>query len=70
MAAAWGTSPELMAARSLAGTPEEVIDRIHAYRAVGVTGFIGMYGRVDDLRSTRLVAERRAAGVPLSGRRS
>ena len=58
MAAAWGTSPEQMAARSLAGTPEEVIDRIHAYRAVGVTGFIGMYGRVDDLRSTRLVAER------------
>ena len=47
-----------MAARSLAGTPEEVIDRVHAYRAVGVTGFIGMYGRVDDLRSTRLVAER------------
>jgi F420-dependent oxidoreductase-like protein len=57
-AAAWGMSPEQMAARSLAGTPEEVIDRIHAYQAVGVTGFIGMYGRVDDLRSTRLVAER------------
>ena len=58
MAAAWGMSPEAMAARSLAGTPEQVIDRIHAYRAVGVTGFIGMYGRVDDTRSTRLVAER------------
>jgi F420-dependent oxidoreductase-like protein len=58
MAAAWGMSPEQMAARSLAGTPEEVIDRIHAYREVGVTGFIGMYGRVDDQRSTRLVAER------------
>ena len=58
MAAAWGMSPDNMAARSLAGTPEEVIDRIHAYREVGVTGFIGMYGRVDDTRSTRLVAER------------
>jgi F420-dependent oxidoreductase-like protein len=58
MATAWGMSPEAMAARSLAGTPEQVIDRIHAYRAVGVTGFIGMYGRVDDTRSTKLVAER------------
>jgi F420-dependent oxidoreductase-like protein len=58
MAAAWGMSPEQMAARSLAGTPDEVVDRIHAYREAGVTGFIGMYGRVDDLRSTRLVAER------------
>jgi F420-dependent oxidoreductase-like protein len=58
MATAWGMSPEQMAARSLAGTPEEVIERVHAYRKVGVTGFIGMYGRVDDLRSTRLMAER------------
>jgi alkanesulfonate monooxygenase SsuD/methylene tetrahydromethanopterin reductase-like flavin-dependent oxidoreductase (luciferase family) len=58
MATAWGMSPEQMAARSLAGTPEEVVDRVHAYREVGVTGFIGMYGRVDDLRSTRLMAER------------
>ena len=58
MAAAWGMTPEQMAARSLAGTPDEVIDRIHAYREAGVTGFIGMYGRVDDLRGTRLMAER------------
>jgi F420-dependent oxidoreductase-like protein len=58
MAAAWGMSPEAFAARSLVGTPTEVIDRIHAYQAVGVTGFIGMYGRVDDLRTTRLMAER------------
>jgi F420-dependent oxidoreductase-like protein len=58
MAAAWGMSPEQMAVRSLAGTPDEVVDRIHAYREAGVTGFIGMYGRIDDLRSTRLVAER------------
>ena len=58
LAAAWGMSPEQMAARALAGTPEQVIDRVHAYREAGVTGFIGMYGRVEDLRSTRLVAER------------
>jgi alkanesulfonate monooxygenase SsuD/methylene tetrahydromethanopterin reductase-like flavin-dependent oxidoreductase (luciferase family) len=58
VAAAWGMSPEAMAARSLAGTPDEVIERIHAYREVGVTGFIGMYGRVEDTRSTRLFAER------------
>ena len=58
LAAAWGMSPEQMADRALAGTPEQVIDRIHAYRDAGVTGFIGMYGRVEDLRSTRLVAER------------
>ena len=57
MAAAWGTSPEQMKARSLAGTPDEVIEKIHAYREVGITGFIGMYGRVEDMRSTRLVAE-------------
>jgi F420-dependent oxidoreductase-like protein len=58
VAAAWGMSPEQMAARALAGTPDEVVERIHAYREAGVTGFIGMYGRVDDLRSTRLMAER------------
>ena len=27
------------------------------YAALGVTHFIGMFGRVDDLRSTRLFAE-------------
>jgi alkanesulfonate monooxygenase SsuD/methylene tetrahydromethanopterin reductase-like flavin-dependent oxidoreductase (luciferase family) len=58
LATAWGESPEGMAARSLAGTPERVLERIEAYRAVGVTGFIGMYGRVDDLRATRLMGER------------
>jgi F420-dependent oxidoreductase-like protein len=58
MAAAWGMSVDAMAARSLAGTPEQVVERIHAYRDAGITGFIGMYGRVDDTRSTRLVAER------------
>ncbi|HEV7732103.1 MAG TPA: TIGR03560 family F420-dependent LLM class oxidoreductase [Candidatus Binatia bacterium] len=58
VAAAWGMSPEAFAKRSLVGTPTEIIDQIHAYQAVGVTGFIGMYGRVDDLRGTRLIAER------------
>jgi F420-dependent oxidoreductase-like protein len=58
LAAAWGMTPEQMDARALAGTPEAVIDRIHAYREAGATGFIGMYGRVDDLRTTRLIAER------------
>src|SRR5262249_44819852 len=58
LATAWGMPPEQMAVRALAGTPDQVIDRIHAYRDAGVTGFIGMYGRVEDLRSTRLVAER------------
>ncbi|HZP40717.1 MAG TPA: LLM class F420-dependent oxidoreductase [Candidatus Binatia bacterium] len=58
MARAWGTSPEDMRRRSLAGTPEEVIERVREYLAIGVTYFIGMFGRVDDLRSTRLFAEK------------
>jgi F420-dependent oxidoreductase-like protein len=57
-ATAWGMKPEQMAGRALAGTPEEVIARIRAYVALGVTHFIGMFGRVDDLRSARLFAER------------
>jgi len=47
-----------MAGRALAGTPEQVVERVREYVAVGVTSFIGMFGRVDDLRSTRLFAER------------
>jgi len=35
-----------------------VVERVHEYAALGVTHFIGMFGRVDDLRSTRLFAER------------
>jgi F420-dependent oxidoreductase-like protein len=57
-ATAWGTTPESMAARALAGTPEEVVERVRAYVALGVTHFVGMFGRVEDLRSTRLFAER------------
>ncbi len=58
MATAWGMSPEAMAKRALAGTPEVVIDRIREYQAVGITGFIGMFGRVEDLRSSRLFGEK------------
>jgi F420-dependent oxidoreductase-like protein len=58
VAAAWGTTPEGMAGRALAGTPEQVIERVRAYTALGVTHFVGMFGRVDDLRSTRLFAAR------------
>jgi F420-dependent oxidoreductase-like protein len=58
IASAWGMSREQMAARALAGTPERVVERVREYAALGVTHFIGMFGRVDDLRSTRLFAER------------
>ena len=57
VAAAWGMSPDQMASRALAGTPERVVARVREYAALGVTHFIGMFGRVDDLRSTRLFAE-------------
>jgi alkanesulfonate monooxygenase SsuD/methylene tetrahydromethanopterin reductase-like flavin-dependent oxidoreductase (luciferase family) len=57
-AAAWGQTAEQMEARALAGTPERVVERIREYVVAGVTHFIGMFGRVDDLRSTRLFAER------------
>jgi len=57
-AASWGLPPERMEARALAGTPERVLERLREYVALGVTHFIGMFGRVEDLRSTRLFAER------------
>jgi alkanesulfonate monooxygenase SsuD/methylene tetrahydromethanopterin reductase-like flavin-dependent oxidoreductase (luciferase family) len=44
--------------KMIAGTPEQVIERIRAYVDLGVTHFISMFGRVDDLRATRLFAER------------
>jgi F420-dependent oxidoreductase-like protein len=58
VATAWGMSAEQMEARALAGTPERIAERVREYVALGVTSFIGMFGRVDDLRSTRLFAER------------
>jgi F420-dependent oxidoreductase-like protein len=57
LAGAWGTTPEDMGRRALAGTPAQVVTRIREYIGIGVTHFIGMFGRVDDLRSTRLFAE-------------
>ncbi len=44
--------------KMIAGTPDQVIARLREYVAIGVTHFIAMFGRVDDLRSTRLFAER------------
>jgi alkanesulfonate monooxygenase SsuD/methylene tetrahydromethanopterin reductase-like flavin-dependent oxidoreductase (luciferase family) len=54
----WGLTPGQMRERALVGTPAQVIERIRAYAAVGVTHFIGLFGRVEDLRGTRLFAER------------
>jgi F420-dependent oxidoreductase-like protein len=58
VAAAWGMTPEKMEGRALAGTPERIVERVREYVALGVTHFIGMLGRVEDLRSTRLFAEK------------
>lgn len=58
VARAWRTTPEKMASSQLVGTPEAMIDQMHAYCEAGITGFIGMFGRVDDLRTTRLVADK------------
>jgi F420-dependent oxidoreductase-like protein len=44
--------------RMIAGTPEQVIARIREFTAIGVTHFIAMFGRVDDLRATRMFAEK------------
>ena len=44
--------------KMIAGTPEQVVRRIEEYVALGVTHFIAMFGRVEDLRATRLFAER------------
>ena len=57
LAGAWGVTAEEMGRRALAGTPAQVVARIREYIAIGVTHFIGMFGRVDDLRGTRLFAE-------------
>jgi F420-dependent oxidoreductase-like protein len=43
--------------RMIAGTPDQVIGRIREFVGLGVTHFIAMFGRVDDLRATRLFAE-------------
>ena len=56
-ATAWGMTPAQMESRALVGTPERVVERVREYVAVGVTHFIGLFGRVEDLRGTRLFAE-------------
>jgi len=43
--------------RMIVGTPEQVIARIRAYAALGVTHFIAMFGRVDRLEATELFAK-------------
>lgn len=57
-AAAMGAVGAAMDERMIAGTPEQVIERIREFTAIGVTHFIAMFGRVDDLRATRLFAEK------------
>jgi F420-dependent oxidoreductase-like protein len=57
VASAWGLTPEQMDARALAGTPDRVAERVREYLALGVTHFIGMFGRVEDLRGVRTFAE-------------
>jgi F420-dependent oxidoreductase-like protein len=43
---------------AIAGSPDQVIAKIREFQALGVTHFIAMFGRVDDLRATRLFAEK------------
>ncbi|MEO8605033.1 MAG: LLM class F420-dependent oxidoreductase [bacterium] len=43
---------------TLVGTPEQLVARLREYVAVGVTHFIGMFGRVERLGATELFAER------------
>jgi F420-dependent oxidoreductase-like protein len=53
-----GVSVEEFSKRVLWGTTEECIEKLNQWVDVGVTHFIFMFGRVDDLRSTRLFAEK------------
>jgi F420-dependent oxidoreductase-like protein len=41
---------------AMVGTPEQIVERVRAYVAVGVTHFIGMFGRVERLGATELFA--------------
>lgn len=52
-----GQDPEVMSAGMLAGTPEEIAARLRVYLEAGVTEFACLFGRVSDVRSTRLFAE-------------
>ena len=41
---------------AIVGTPAQIIDRLREYLALGVTHFIGMFGRVERLGATELFA--------------
>jgi len=42
---------------AMVGTPEQIVARIREYVALGVTHFIGMFGRVERLGATELFAQ-------------
>jgi F420-dependent oxidoreductase-like protein len=52
-----GQPSEVIGTSTLAGTPDEVAATIRRYLDAGVTEFACLFGRVSDLRSTRLFAE-------------
>jgi F420-dependent oxidoreductase-like protein len=55
-AARLGAAADQLEDSMITGTPEKVIARIKQYTAIGVTHFIGMFGRVDRLGATELFA--------------
>ncbi len=55
-AARLGAAADQLEDSMICGTPETVIARIKQYTAIGVTHFIGMFGRVDRLGATELFA--------------
>jgi F420-dependent oxidoreductase-like protein len=55
-AARVGGAPEQLDQRMIAGTPEQVIARLQQLVRLGVTHFIAMFGRVDNLGATELFA--------------
>jgi alkanesulfonate monooxygenase SsuD/methylene tetrahydromethanopterin reductase-like flavin-dependent oxidoreductase (luciferase family) len=42
---------------AIVGTPEQIIAQLREYVALGVTHFIGLFGRVDRLGATELFAQ-------------
>lgn len=48
--------PELFHGRLIAGTPEQVCEQLEAYRAVGLDGFLCIFGRIENHASTELFA--------------
>lgn len=58
LAARFQQPVEQFAARRLVGTPEQVVAKVQALVDVGLTYFVGQFGRVGDLEPTRLFGER------------